>query len=90
MANYRGKHRKYVRGTSEYENYSYGDVVTRLGVFYVCGVTGSFGYIPEEPASGFLVFSGGASGITGDYVVSFNGATGEVVFSMINGGTYNV
>lgn len=90
MANYRGKHRKYIRGTSEYEIYNYGEIVSRLSVFYVCGVTSSFGYIPEEPESGFVVFFDGVTGITGDYVRTFNGATGDVVFSTVNGGTYNV
>lgn len=73
---YRGDHRKYVLGTSNYEIYNYGDVVKRSNIFYICGVSQSYGYIPEEAASGFVVWNDG-SPVT--YVRSFNGLSGDVV-----------
>ena len=62
--NYRGKHRKYVEGTSTYTVYVYGDVVERNGVSYVCNVETTSGYIPEDANSGFLVLGDGI-GLTG-------------------------
>lgn len=53
--NYRGRHRKYVEGSSDYEVYVYGDVVERNGVSYVCNVAETSGYIPEDVGSGFVV-----------------------------------
>ena len=96
---YRGDHRKYTFGTSNYEVYNYGDVVKRGGVFYICGVTQTYGYIPEEAASGFVVWNDGSpvnyvrsfNGVTGDIigVSSVNGATGSVVSSnILDGGTF--
>jgi hypothetical protein len=70
---YRGLHRKYVKGSSEYEVYYYGDVVDRNGVSYVCNVESTKGYLPEDPDSGFSAI-GGASGA---------GVSGE-----IGGGSY--
>jgi len=57
--NYRGKHRKYVEGTSEYTVYVYGDVVERNGISYVCNVETTKGYIPEDTNSGFVVLGDG-------------------------------
>lgn len=54
---YRGFHRKYVEGTSQYAVYVYGDVVKRDGKFYVCGITQTSGYLPEDTASGFDLLS---------------------------------
>ncbi len=129
MSNYRGKHRKYAAGTSEYAVYKYGDIVSRNGVFYICDVQETKGYLPEDSDSGFVSIQGvtsscicvgntgptgpagpqgiqgvagpigptgpqgntgptGPSGIVGDYVVSFNGSTGVVFFS-VDGGTYS-
>ena len=85
---YRGDHRKYVSGTSNYEIYNYGDVVKRIGVFYICGVTQSYGYIPEEAGSGFAVWEDGSPA---NYVRSFNGLTGDVVgVSSVDGATGSV
>ena len=55
--NYRGFHRKYAEGTSQYAVYVYGDVVKRDGKFYVCGITQTSGYLPEDAASGFDLLS---------------------------------
>jgi hypothetical protein len=55
--NYKGFHRKYTEGTSQYAVYVYGDVVKRDGEFYVCGITQTSGYLPEETASGFDLLS---------------------------------
>lgn len=55
--NYRGFHRKYAEGTSQYAVYVYGDVVKRDGKFYVCGITQTSGYLPEEAVSGFDLLS---------------------------------
>jgi hypothetical protein len=74
--NYRGKHRKYVEGSSEYAVYVYGDVVERDGISYVCNVDSTFGYIPEDTNSGFVVLGDGV------------GATGGVVGD-IDGGLYS-
>lgn len=60
--NYRGKHRKYSSGSSEYAVYSYGDVVERNGVSYVCSVENTSGYIPEDTNSGFILLGGGTGG----------------------------
>ena len=76
---YSGRHRKYIRGTSEYETYYYGDVVERNGVSYVCAVPQTFGYLPEEAESGFSVLGDGVGG---------TGAIG-ITLDEINGGTYN-
>lgn len=73
---YRGIHRKYIEGTSDYTVYYYGDVVERNGVTYVCNVLQTFGYLPEEPQSGFAV--------VGD------GVGAGVTLGDIDGGTYNV
>jgi hypothetical protein len=70
--NYRGSHRKYVRGTSQYEVYVYGDVVERNGVSYVCNVESTKGYLPEESNSGFIPIGDGL------------GATG----AQVDGGSY--
>lgn len=70
--NYRGKHRKYVEGSSEYAVYRYGDVVERGGVSYVCNVESTRGYLPEESNSGFAPIGDGL------------GATG----ANIDGGSY--
>lgn len=51
---YRGKHRKYMAGCSEYEVYNYGDVIERNGISYVCNVEVTRGYLPEEQNSGFV------------------------------------
>lgn len=71
--NYRGKHRKYVEGTSEYTVYLYGDVVERNGVSYVCSVEKTSGYTPEDANSGFSVLGDGV-GVTGD-VQNVDGGT---------------
>jgi len=87
---YRGDHRKYVLGTSNYEIYNYGDVVKRSGVFYVCGITQTYGYIPEEAVSGFVAWGASASsgGSITDYVRSFNGLTGNIIgVSSVDGAT---
>jgi hypothetical protein len=55
--NYRGLHRKYIEGSSEYTVYVYGDVVKRAGKFYVCSVSQTSGYIPEDANSGFDLLS---------------------------------
>lgn len=55
--NYRGNHRKYEPGSSQYRIYGYGDVVTRDGKFWICGVTQSYGYLPSESDSGFTLMS---------------------------------
>lgn len=60
--NYRGSHRKYVRGTSQYEVYVYGDVVERNGISYICNTEKTSGYIPEDSQSGFIVLGGGTGG----------------------------
>lgn len=69
MANYRGNHRKYVEGTSEYAVYSYGDIVYRGGIYYVCDVPTSYGKLPNETESGFLPIT--AAGVTGRGTVNF-------------------
>jgi hypothetical protein len=77
MSNYRGKHRKYVAGTSQYAVYKYGDIVSRNGIFYVCDVESTSGYLPEESKSGFVVLqavNGGSAGATGPQ--GNTGATG--------------
>jgi len=76
MSNYRGKHRKYAAGTSQYAVYKYGDIVSRNGVFYICDVDSTFGKLPEENNSGFVVmqvFFGGPTGPQGN-----TGATGPI------------
>tara|TARA_B110000503_G_scaffold114972_1_gene172978 strand:- start:598 stop:825 length:228 start_codon:yes stop_codon:yes gene_type:complete len=65
---YRGIHRKYVKDTSTYTVYVYGDVVERNGVSYVCNVETTSGYIPEDIGSGFLVLGDGV-GLTGEFDV---------------------
>lgn len=65
--NYRGRHRKYVEGTSNYVVYYYGDVVERNGISYVCSVEKTQGYLPEEPNSGFTPI-GDQLGATADGV----------------------
>lgn len=55
--NYKGIHKKYIQGTSEYVTYHYGDVVKRGDNFYVCGVTFTSGYLPEDSVSGFTLMS---------------------------------
>jgi hypothetical protein len=55
--NYRGLHRKYIEGSSQYTVYVYGDVVKRNGKFYVCKANQTSGYIPEDANSGFDVLS---------------------------------
>ena len=72
--NYKGRHQKYQTGTSNYD--VYGDVVERNGVSYVCNVDRTYGYIPEEPNSGFVVIGDGV------------GFTGAEQIPEINGGTY--
>jgi hypothetical protein len=72
---YKGRHRKYVPGTSEYVVYYYGDLVERNGVSYVCAVPQTSGYLPEEAESGFMIVGDGVGA----------GAT----FGDIDGGTYN-
>jgi hypothetical protein len=72
---YKGRHRKYVPGTSEYAVYYYGDLVERNGISYVCSVPQTFGYLPEEAESGFMIVGDGVGA----------GAT----FGDIDGGTYN-
>jgi hypothetical protein len=67
--NYRGEHRKYEPGTSVYRVYKYGDIVTRSGVSYICNVETSYGYLPSEEQSGFIVLGGG--GATGGISFSF-------------------
>ena len=69
MATYRGNHRKYVEGTSEYAMYSYGDIVYRSGVYYVCDEQTAFGKLPGETGSGFLPITG--VGGTGGGTVNF-------------------
>lgn len=59
--NYRGDHRKYEPNTSVYRVYNYGDVVKRNGVFYICGITTTYGYIPEDANSGFIIYGSGAT-----------------------------
>jgi hypothetical protein len=80
MSNYRGKHRKYVAGTSEYAVYKYGDIVSRNGIFYICDAETTFGFLPEEEDSGFVVIQavdGGNGGVTGPTGPQGNtGATG--------------
>lgn len=61
--NYKGKHRKYIEGTSEYAVYVFGDVVERNSISYVCGVTQTSGYIPEDPDSGFIVIGDQLGGV---------------------------
>lgn len=53
--NYRGIYRKYIAGSSNYETYVYGDVVEKDGSSYICGVSKTFGYLPEDPVSGFRI-----------------------------------
>ena len=65
---YRGTHRKYKTGSSQYEVYSYGDIVVRNGVSYVCNVESTSGYIPEDSGSGFVVLGGGTGGSGGGTV----------------------
>jgi hypothetical protein len=55
--NYRGDHRKYEPNSSVYRVYAYGDVVSREGKFWICGVTQSYGYLPSESESGFTLMS---------------------------------
>lgn len=55
--NFRGDHRKYEPGSSVYRVYNYGDVVTRDGYFWICGITQSYGYLPSESGSGFTLMS---------------------------------
>lgn len=75
--NYKGLHRKYIEGSSEYAVYFYGDTVERDGKTYVCSVQKTFGYLPGETGSGFdlIAFSEDPS--------PFTGLSGE-----IGGGTY--
>ena len=54
---YRGLHRKYAEGSSEYVVYHYGDVVKRDTKFYVCDTETTSGYIPEDIGSGFTLMS---------------------------------
>lgn len=61
MSTYRGKHRKYVVGTSQYAVYKYGDIVSRNGTFYICDVDETSGKIPGETGSGFLAIQGTTS-----------------------------
>jgi len=56
---YRGRHRKYIEGTSEYTVYVYGDVVERNGITYVCTAETTRGLLPEESGSGFTVIGDG-------------------------------
>jgi hypothetical protein len=72
--NYRGQHRKYVEGTSQYEVYYYGDVVQRNSVSYVCKVESTKGYIPEEADSGFVVLGDGV-GITSGLGIDIDGGS---------------
>lgn len=65
---YRGTHRKYKEGSSEYEVYSFGDIVIRNGVSYVCNVPTTTGYIPEDAQSGFLVLGDGLGGETVGFI----------------------
>jgi hypothetical protein len=60
--NYRGTHRKYVEGSSEYAVYYYGDVVHRNGTSYVCSVESTKGYLPEQEESGFVALGDGFGG----------------------------
>jgi len=55
--NYRGDHRKYEPGTSVYRVYKYGDVVSKDGKYWVCGISLSYGYMPYESQSGFTAMS---------------------------------
>ena len=55
--NYRGVHRKYAEGSSEYVTYHYGDVVKRNTKFYVCDTDSTYGYVPEDVGSGFTLMS---------------------------------
>ena len=73
---YKGRHRKYIEGTSDYVVCYYGDVVERNGISYVCAVPQTFGYLPEEAQSGFVV--------VGD------GVGAGVTLGDIDGGTYSV
>jgi hypothetical protein len=70
MSNYRGKHRKYVAGTSQYAVYKYGDIVSRNGLYYVCDVETTSGYLPEDSQSGFLLMVGGTGGGTVNFAFS--------------------
>lgn len=69
---YRGTHRKYKTGSSQYEVYSYGDIVVRNGVSYVCNVESTSGYIPEDSGSGFVVLGGGTAGGGGTVNFAFS------------------
>lgn len=71
---YRGRHRKYMEGSSQYEVYYYGDVVERNGVSYVCNVESTQGYIPEEPNSGFVALGDGV-GLTSGIVNDIDGGS---------------
>jgi len=55
--NYRGKYRKYIIGSSEYEIYKRGDVINRDGKFYICSFDETFGNLPENVNSGFDLMS---------------------------------
>lgn len=80
---YRGNHRKYIEGTSQYTEYHYGDVVRRNGVSYVCTVPRTLGYLPEESQSGFVVIGDGVGstvGFTGGFTGPFGG-TGGINFT---------
>ena len=57
MGKYRGKHRKYVEGTSQYAIYQYGDIVSRNSIYYVCDVDHTYGKLPEDLTSGFVPFA---------------------------------
>lgn len=65
--NFLGQHRKYKEGTSEYAVYHYGDTVERDGRTYVCRVSTTFGYLPEETNSGFeLIALSETAGLSGE------------------------
>lgn len=72
MSAYRGKHRKYVVGTSTYAVYKYGDIVSRNGIFYICDVESTEGYLPEDPLSGFVI----VQGVTAPLITGPRGETG--------------
>lgn len=66
--NFRGQHRKYKEGSSEYAVYVYGDTVEREGKTYVCSVTQTLGYLPEDAGSGFelIAISESIAGLSGE------------------------
>jgi hypothetical protein len=63
MSNYRGRHRKYVAGTSQFSVYFYGDIVSRNNIYYICDVERTSGFLPEEPQSGFLPMTSAGGGV---------------------------